>query len=158
MTRTVEELREAYKESLNQENKADSFWESLKSYRGNQGNILAYKASALALRAKHDFNPYNKWVWLNEVKNIFREAVKADPKNIEVRFLRFATQHNLPEFLKQQGQLERDKDTILKGWKNHQDFGIQKNDLQWFYDFFVESGRFNQEELTSLSNIINHNP
>ena len=157
MPLTVESLRKDYQNSINNPRKASAFWEKIKDYKANEGIVLAYKASALALRAKHDWNPYNKLNWLNETMNIFREAIQAAPKNIEIRFLRFAIQHYLPEFLNQSQNLESDKKTILNNLSDYQEFNLDTNQLSSFHDFFVNSKRFSREELAIVSTFIEQN-
>lgn len=157
MTRTVEELRKAYQESIQHAHKAYAFWDEMNKYQGTQGIFLAYKATALALKARHDWNPYNKLNWLNEAMNIFREAVNEEPQNIEIRFLRFAIQHYVPDFLNQSQHLSEDKAVILDKLGKYQDFSLSLDHLGKFYEFFAESKRFSREELTKIQEFIKNN-
>ena len=158
MIKSVEELRVEYQNSVSQADKALGFWERLKKYRGSEGVVLAYQASALALKARHDWNPYNKLAWLNECMNIFKAAVKADPDNIEIRFLRFAIQHYTPEFLKHNQNLDRDKTVFLNNVHKFREFDLEVSHVTSFLGFFEESKRFKKEELQIIQNIIQHNP
>lgn len=157
MTATIDLLRERYQKAISSGHQTSTFWNEVKGYRGKEGIFLAYKASALALRANHDWNPYNKLSWLNEAINLYREAVQRDPSNIEIRFLRFATQHNSPDFLNQNRKLEEDKSVFLQNLPNYRDFHIPVEQLKIFHDFFAQSKRFSKTELQSIKDLIIQN-
>ncbi|MCI4670870.1 MAG: hypothetical protein MRZ79_22230 [Bacteroidia bacterium] len=154
MPQTLDQLRAAYQKAVDHPHRAGRLWEELKKYRGDQGVVLAYKASALALKAKHDWNPYNKLNWLNESMNIFREAVKLDSQNIEIRFLRFAIQHYSPEFLNHSQHIDEDKMVILTNFGKYETYELQKDHLKSFFEFFEESKRFSNDELLAIKSFI----
>ena len=73
------------------------------------------------LQAKHTFNPYKKLAYFNTGKTWLEGAVKKDPENIEIRFMRFCIQTNTPFFLGYNNETIADKNMILKHFGKIQD-------------------------------------
>ena len=64
------------------------------------------------LRSKHAFNPYNKMANFNKGKKLLEEAIQADSKNAELRFLRLSVQTHAPFFLNYADKLKEDEQLI----------------------------------------------
>jgi hypothetical protein len=60
---------------------------------------MGYRACATMLMAKHVFNPFSKLSYFKRGRDILEKAIKADRDNIELRFLRYTIQTNVPAFL-----------------------------------------------------------
>lgn len=80
-----------------------------------KGNELlkVYKGAALATTANCEFMPWNKLKNFNNGKSYIESAVNNDPENLEIRFIRFTIQSNIPSLLNYDN-IEEDKDFILK--------------------------------------------
>lgn len=68
-----------------------------------------YKGAFEAMLAKHVWNPYKKIAYLKQGKATLAAAIATQPQNLEIRFLRFALQHYLPPFLREDAELEADR-------------------------------------------------
>ena len=68
--------------------------------------------------AKHDGNPLSKYSNFNKGKKLLENAVKRDPKNLEIRFMRYICQEKTPKFLGYNKDLEADKKFVLTEYKN----------------------------------------
>ena len=77
------------------------------------------------IMAKHVFNPFSKLSYFNKGKLILEKAIQAEGKNVELRFLRYSIQTNVPAFLGYKSNLKNDynflkqaipgiKDSVLK--------------------------------------------
>lgn len=67
---------------------------------GNQSALcMAYLGAFKTIWAKHIFNPVAKLSTFNAGKNYLEQAVRKDPDNIEIRFIRLSVQKNCPSFL-----------------------------------------------------------
>ncbi len=81
---------------------------------------LAYQGAALAMKADYAVNPYKKWSYFNDGKDKIEEAVKRQPSNAEIRFLRLGIQLFTPSFLGYDEAIDEDVDLICaalkKGW------------------------------------------
>ena len=91
----------------------DSLYKSLESIKNRSGLINGYMGALLSLKAKHTWNPFFKIKYLNDSENTFKTAVVADPHNIEIRFLRFSIEHNVPVFLGFNKDLDNDREDII---------------------------------------------
>lgn len=95
----IRQLRQRYYAAVESATVTDKLYAELKKQPKPSPVILAYVGSLEALRAKHALNPYYKIQYLKEADKTMRRAVKADPENIEIRFLRYSYQYYVPEFL-----------------------------------------------------------
>ncbi len=80
----------------------------------NNPLLLGYKASAVMMMASHVLNPISKFKYFNKGKFMLEEAIATEPENLELRFLRFLAQTNIPFFLGYNDHIETDKKFILK--------------------------------------------
>ncbi len=75
--------------------------------------LLGYKGATEALVAKHAWNPYTKLSYLQRSRRTLNEAIRRDPNNPEIRFLRYSIQYYVPSWLGYSGNLKEDKSQIL---------------------------------------------
>jgi len=98
---------------MNNSKVTDSLYKSLAVIKNPTGVITAYLATLSACKAKLSWNPYMKVKHLNSAEATYKTAVSADPHNIEIRFLRFSVEHNVPGFLGFNKDLVTDRDEII---------------------------------------------
>jgi hypothetical protein len=91
----------------------DSLYKSLTDIKEKNGITNGFVAALLALKAKHAWNPYSKIKYLNRSEKVFKEAVTADPHNIEIRFMRFSIEHNVPSIIGFNKDLTVDAEAII---------------------------------------------
>jgi hypothetical protein len=84
---------------MNSSKTTDSLYKSLSAIKNRTGVITSYLATLSACKAKLSWNPYMKLKHLNSAEATYKTAVSTDPHNIEIRFLRFSVEHNVPGFL-----------------------------------------------------------
>ena len=103
--------------------------------------ITAYRAAIQSVKSKHAFWPVTKLDYFNESMELFEKAIKTDPANLEIRFLRFTILHYVPSFLGHSSERSSDMVIILKelGKKDYSMIkaGIQKG----IAEFLLRSGR-----------------
>ena len=75
--------------------------------------LVCYKGVADMIQAKHVLNPISKLSMFNSGKTLIEEAIKRDPDDLEMRFLRFSIQSNLPGFLGYKEELFADKAKLV---------------------------------------------
>lgn len=74
--------------------------DNLKPYNeDNNVLLMGYKACATMLMAKHVFNPFSKLSYFKKGREMLERAIQFDHDNIELRFLRYTIQTNIPSFL-----------------------------------------------------------
>ena len=74
--------------------------------------LLCYKGAVTMVLAKYYFNPLIKYGYFKRGKKLVEKAISRDSANIEMRYLRFTLQSNLPAFLGYSSQLKTDKDFL----------------------------------------------
>lgn len=109
----IQNLRKRYYAAVNSAKITDNLYDELQAYSRKTALIQAYIGSLEALKAKHAYNPYSKLQFLKQADQSMRQAVKADPENIEIRFLRFSYQYYVPEFLGYSTHKEADVKVIV---------------------------------------------
>lgn len=111
---SLAEVRALYEKAAGEEEKCRELLEHLSSIEVRDSPVLyGYKAGATMIMAKHVFNPFKRMSYFNEGKDMLEEAIMVAPKEVELRFLRFAVQTNAPAFLGYRQHIEEDK-SILK--------------------------------------------
>lgn len=98
---------------MNSSKTTDSLYKSLSAIKNRTGVISGYLATLSACKAKLSWNPYMKVKHLNTAEATYKIAVNADPHNIEIRFLRFSVEHNVPGFLGFNKDLNTDSEEII---------------------------------------------
>ena len=115
--------------------------------------LLAYAGATEAASAPCIKGAFKKLEYFSRGKKNLEKAVQASPKNAEIRFLRFATQANIPSFI-EYNNLDEDKPIILK------QLPVLLADVKlntfWFKasDFMLKSGKLNKEEEKTVKSII----
>ena len=100
--------------ALNSSKTTDSLYKNLDGLKNRSSLINGYMGTLQALKAKHTWNPYFKIKYLNDAEKTFKGAVAGDPSNIEIRFMRFSVEHNVPGFLGYTKNLVADRTEIVK--------------------------------------------
>ncbi|AYL93814.1 hypothetical protein [Mucilaginibacter celer] len=106
----------------------DSLYKSLNSLKEKNGITNGFIAALLALKAKHAWNPYSKIKYIKNSEKLFRQAVAADPHNIELRFMRFSIEHSAPSFLGFNKELTADSEDIIAQLEKR-NFGTADKDM-----------------------------
>jgi len=113
--------------------------------------LLAYRGASSAASAGSVSGVHKKLQYFNKGKEELEMAVKSRPGDMEIRFLRLATQLNAPAFLGYSGEVEADKKFILQRLSL-----VGSNDPNaYFYarvaDFLLTTEIFSKQEYQELS-------
>jgi hypothetical protein len=109
----LHQLRQKLILALSSSKTTDSLYTCLDKLSNKPPVITAYLGTLDALKAKHSWNPYSKIRYLNTSQQVLQQAVTADPHNIEIRFMRFSIEHNVPGFLGMNKNLAADRDEMI---------------------------------------------
>lgn len=132
----IDEIRNLYLEARESAKQADAFYQQLEVNDRENGLILAYWASAQALKAKHMFNPFSKLALLQKAAQNFKQAIENNPNDIEMRFLRYTVEVNTPSFVNLSQHLVEDKELILERFEH---FDKSNKMYPVMVDFFFSS-------------------
>ncbi|MCY7410425.1 MAG: hypothetical protein LH473_09140 [Chitinophagales bacterium] len=146
---TIEEIRTSYGKALENSKIADQLLQSLNNVTVNEPLFLAYKGATEALIAKHAFNPYKKYEYLDKSMKTLAQAIAKDPLNPEIRFLRFTIQYYVPSFLGYTKNLDEDKTAIVKNF-----YGLKKiynpDMVKGAGDLLISSGKCTPSEVEQI--------
>ena len=106
----VQEVRLKFYNSTSSEKICKELIKLLEPYsEKNNPLLLGYKGGATMLMAKHTINPFSKLSYFKKGRNMLENAIQADQMNIELRFLRYSVQTNIPSFLGYNDHLTKDE-------------------------------------------------
>lgn len=117
--------------------------------------IIAYKAGVEALKSKHAFWPFTKLERLNDSMEIFSEAVKLSPDNLEIRFMRFSILHYVPTFLGYTNEMNDDLNIIIRLLEQSQTGSLDKSIIKGIIEFMAASERGNENQINILNSLLN---
>ena len=120
--------------------KAWEFYAKLNTLDKPSATLLAYKGIAAAHIAKVSSNPFKKLSMLRKAKMYLEEAVVMDHKNIEIRFLRYAMQVQIPKILGMSTNIQEDKNYILTNYYAFDWSSLDKEVCRYIFNFMIEEG------------------
>ena len=112
----VKHLRKLYLTSYNNQSTCDSLSSYLNLFDKKNNTIDAYIGANNLLISKFSKNIVKKFKYFEEGKNLIEQAIKNDPKNIEIIFIRYLNQINSPWFLNYNQNLGEDRDFLIKNF------------------------------------------
>jgi hypothetical protein len=137
--------------ALDSKKVTDSLYNSLGALKNRSSLINGYMGTLQALKAKHAWNPYFKIKYLNDSEKTFKGAVTNDPHNIEIRFMRFSIEHNVPKFLGYTKNLETDRLEMIKQIDSKNYASADKQLVKTIINFLIESKRCTPAEHKNLT-------
>lgn len=118
--------RELYYKASAHKDDAEKFSDFLAASPDVEKTLLSgYQGLSYMLSANYSWNPYNKLSFFTKGKDLLNEAIKKDPANMELRFLRFCVQTNAPGFLGYSDMIHQDKAIILAGYSTSKDSDLK---------------------------------
>jgi hypothetical protein len=82
--------------------------------------------------AKHAGNPFSKLTYFTNGKKYLESAVSRSPENLELRFLRYTSQVEMPLFLGYNKNIAEDKKFILEHYHKSKDSFLVSQIKQYF--------------------------
>ena len=107
---------------------------------------VCYLGVIQALKAKHAWNPYYKVKYLNDAEKILQTAVSREPDNMEIRFMRFSIEHNVPGFLGYTKHLVADREEMIKQLERKYYASADQEVVITIIKFLLESKRCTPHE------------
>lgn len=139
-------IRDLYYRAAASKADSDKFKAALDAIQHPDACIKGYIAVSYMIEAKHLYNPSSKLSAFNNGKNMLENAIKNDPENLELRFLRIGVQANTPAFLGYSNQIEADKKIIRAKYALHPDADLKRR----IRDLMLTSGICTEEEKQSF--------
>jgi hypothetical protein len=111
---TLEEVRRKYPLATKNDSICKALYNALNGKADGTDVLSGYAGGVTMLMAKSTANPFSKMEYFKEGKKLLEDAISHNKNDIELRFLRFAIQDNLPSMLGYNENLEDDKSYIMK--------------------------------------------
>jgi hypothetical protein len=128
---------------------AKIFYEKLKNLSAEKPLVAGYKAMSAFMMSKHLSNPVTKLSYFNTGKAGLEAAIKTDPAAIELLYLRFTVQCNVPGFLNYNSNLAGDKQKIMAYLKNKN--GNDEDLYERVYAFMLASKQVSASEKKEIT-------
>ena len=116
--------------------------------------LKAYYGASTAAAPACISNPAKKITYFRKGKQLIAEAVRLNPDNFEIRFLRFATQSKTPSFLGYDQNIEEDKRFLLANLEKGRKAISNNRIFARISDFLAASDRLTKIEQASVRRII----
>ncbi|WP_051296137.1 hypothetical protein [Eisenibacter elegans] len=146
---SIDEIRAAYQVASKQPEYFRQLDQYLSPERTQQEPLLlAYKGAIEGIRADQALFPLEKLALLQQAQSYFDKAVKAAPDEVEIRFLRFTIEHNIPTLLMLSVHLEQDLRFIIK---NLGQSPLQEDLKRRISKFLLDSGRCTFKDKQTLA-------
>lgn len=143
---SLEKVREYYDQAPHSQQATQNLIRIVEEHSDTSAVHLAYKASATMMMARHVGSPFKKISYFREGKKMLEQAIENDPSNMEVRFLRFAAQSEIPGFLGYKDNLEEDKQILLQHLAEVRDIHLQ----ELITRYMIQSDELSQKEKQQL--------
>ncbi len=147
-------LRAEYYKCVSDADRTRILQDKLIALKSNRPLVIGFIGALEALKAKHAWNPYKKMDHLSKAVATLDKAIKADPGNIEIRFLRYTVEYFVPAFLGYSKHVNEDKQVIIANIQQRkftsQDVFLVENIIK----FFEERKECNPSELVLMRNAL----
>ena len=110
----IEKIREIYFFSDKDENICDSISLLLKNMNSENNLVLAYNGANTLLYCTKTNNVFKKFSYFEQGKYMIEQAIKNEPKNVEIKFLRYINQKNIPWYLNYKKNIKEDYKFIMQ--------------------------------------------
>ncbi|MEQ8323695.1 MAG: hypothetical protein RIC15_12250 [Vicingaceae bacterium] len=108
----MEDVRLAFHNSMKSEEKLSFFLEN-NAFPDN-GVTDAYKGLSKAMMAQYTYFPFTKYEFFQQGKGMVEKAIKLDPANPELRYVRLLLQLNTPSFLGYRSDIDNDLAVLME--------------------------------------------
>ena len=126
-TTGLNEVRAVYKKVLSDKALCEKMINELSETKNNSATYLGYLGGFQTIWANHVFSPISKLNTFKEGKKNIEKAIKKEPENVELRFIRLSVQKNAPSFLGYKSNVKEDTDFIKKNRNQIKSAVLEKN-------------------------------
>lgn len=107
-------VRANYNKLVSDKELCEKIIAELTETKDNSATHMAYLGGVQTIWANHVFSPISKLNTFKEGKKNIEQAIKKEPDNVELRFIRLSVQKNAPSFLGYKSNINEDTEFIKK--------------------------------------------
>jgi hypothetical protein len=112
---TLKQIRECYYRAVKEKSEAIYLRRTLDTVsESSSPQLVCYKGAAEMINARYVINPITKMVFFTKGKGLIESSIFRDTSCLELRFVRFTIQHNLPAFLNYRQNMKQDSFMIAQ--------------------------------------------
>jgi len=144
----IDEIRAMYTQTDGSKEHTIVLFNKLQSVSEKDGNVMmAYKGASIAMKGRFEKGAKQKTTIFKKGISMVETALKLEPKNMEIRFIRLTIQQNSPKLLKYKKNIGEDKGFILSNYGK-----IKSNKLRiYIKDYILNSNHFTESEKSITS-------
>ena len=140
-------VRAGFYEAVNDSKKAKPLAKIISDFQSRSALVKVYEGANCAIMAKNKWSPFAAIKLLKKSNIMMNAAIKKSPTNVEIHFIRFAVQKNIPEFLGYSKDVEKDKNFILQNINNFKANNLSEEMRLYILNFLIEQAGYNEAEL-----------
>ncbi|GAB5538186.1 MAG: hypothetical protein Salg2KO_02890 [Salibacteraceae bacterium] len=110
----LNEVRVSFYEASIDLDKREAFYNLTQKKKDESSVAQCYFGAAQTMMAEVTLNPYTKLSYFNNGKAAIEEAIKTNPSNPELRYVRYMIQSNAPDFLGYNNNIIEDLQIVHK--------------------------------------------
>jgi len=149
----IASIRKSFKTAIYSKEEATKLLDELENTTANQPLKYAYKGATYALLAQFQVNPYSKLESVKKGSTILDDAVIAASGDIEIRYLRYSIEKNLPSFLPYRKHLAQDETRILYALIEKKD-GLEPDVRNEVIQYMLKNAQLSPENKTRLEELV----
>ncbi len=123
----IDEVRINYTKCIEDKGLCKSMIDKLENSKYKSATHLAYLGGLRSIWANHASNPLSKLKTFKQGREDIEDAIKKEPQNPEIRFIRLSIQKNAPSFLGYKSNIKEDKEFIRNNRKLLASEAVLKN-------------------------------
>lgn len=151
---SLDEIRKSFRTAIESSTATEKLSSDLNKIKKPDAVVLAYKASVEALKAKHAWSPFSKLQYMESHRKLMDHAVQLMPENMEIRYLRYNIQYNVPSYLGYSSNLLEDKKFIVDAFIQKKFNTNNKTLINDVYTFMVKSNSVNADEKLKMEKVL----
>lgn len=140
-------IRIGFYDAVQDSQKADLLLKKINEIKPKSALIMVYYGATCAIMAKNKWNPFSAIKLLKKADKDMNNAVKISPENLEIRFIRFAVQKNIPSYLGLSANIEEDKKYLIKHIDSFYNPKLNKKMRDYIVWFMTEQGGYNEKQI-----------
>lgn len=111
---SLDQVRAGYTQAVSDKEMCKEMIKELSKLKSQSATHLAYLGGLQTIWANHVFSPISKLRTFKEGKGNIEQALKLEPDNPELRFIRLSVQKNAPSFLGYSANIKEDVKFIME--------------------------------------------
>lgn len=146
-TSQLDEVRMGFYNAVHDSQKAESLIKRIKMITPKSALVTVYSGATCAIMAKNKWNPFSAIKLLKKSNEEMNKAIKLSPTNLEVRFIRFAVQSNIPSYLGFSENINEDKTYLIKHIDAFYNPKLSKEMRDYILWFMTEQGGYSERQI-----------